>query len=121
MIDPVNAREIVLAALLSGGILLFGTLYAAFYALSKRLGRPRLGHLAVACGVALACASTGLSIVLNLTGIWTLVVVALLAGYLLAPIGVWRLAAAVDPVATRGSRGGSDFRETAGDIHGSGS
>lgn len=104
MIDPVDVRQIALAAIISGSLIFFGAAYAVFYALGRLSRRRPFLVYAHAFYAALVLATIGLAAVLHLSGIWFLLVVLLLAGYLLVPRFIWRLSVEVHSHADRDPR-----------------
>ncbi|MGD8830972.1 MAG: hypothetical protein PVF57_10240 [Pseudomonadales bacterium] len=99
MIDPVDVRQIALAAIIAGSVIFFGAAYAVFYALGRLTRRRPFLVYAHAFYAALVLATIGLAGVLHLSGIWLLLVVLLLAGYLVAPRFIWRLSTEVHSLA----------------------
>ena len=84
------------ATAIAGAIVLFGALYAALLALS-RLQRRRvllwLGGAAYGC---LAVSTLFLVRAIDLHGAWLAVPFVLLAGYLWAPLFIWRLCVSIE-------------------------
>jgi len=86
-----SVQNLLGAAASGAAVVLFGALYALLLALSRLHKRPTL--LCFAC-VAYACligSTVILALTLHLHGVWLLVPAVLVAGYLFAPHGVWRL------------------------------
>lgn len=75
MIEPVDVGQIAIAAMLAGAIVFFGAAYALFYALGMQNPQRRFLAVAHASYLALFAATTGLAVVLHLTGWWLIVVV----------------------------------------------
>lgn len=91
MTDPVQAQQIMLAAMAGAMAILFGALYALLYAFARirnHRGYMTAAYLAYAL---FAVATMVLAWTLHLTGIWFSIVVIMLFGYLLAPRGIWHL------------------------------
>jgi len=91
MVEPVIAQHILIAAMAGAMVVLFGAIYAMFYAWSKIKKDPRFmigAYLAYAIFVIFAVI---LTYTLNLTGFWYLIVAVMLVGYLFAPHGIWHL------------------------------
>lgn len=94
MPSAVEAQQIILATMSGALVVLFGAMYALFFALgminrSKR--QLAFAYAAYACFVA---ATFGLAWSLRLSGLWMSLVVVMLLGYLLAPHGIWHLCVA---------------------------
>lgn len=93
MTKAVQAQHIMLATLSGALVVLFGAFYALFFALGAIHGRRSLKVLSYLAHVAFCAATLALSWALRLEGYWLILVVCLLLGYLLAPHGIWHLAA----------------------------
>jgi hypothetical protein len=84
-------RDIFVSTMAGAAIVLLGAFYALFYALGK-LNRHRLSLAAsFSSYLGLAFATFMLIDALHLRGFWLLVTTAMLIGYLLAPMAIWRL------------------------------
>ncbi len=93
--QPVDIHLIAVAAMAAGGIIFFGVLYAIFYALGRLGSNRRFVRLAYAGYFGLLSCTWLLAQSLQLSGIWLVLVVCLLIGYLIAPPLVWRLSVAI--------------------------
>lgn len=93
-LEPVALGDMLLAVMAGAFVVLFGALYAAFFAFARLHRLPRLLHLAHLSFALLAACVTLLASALNLDGFWSLLVVLLLAGYFIAPRLIWRLSEA---------------------------
>ena len=93
MIDPVGTQHIMAAAIAGALIILFGALYALFFALARLRARPGLMLSAYAAYALLVVAVVVLTVTLNLTGPWQVVAAVMVVGYFVAPRLIWRLCA----------------------------
>lgn len=91
MIEPVHLDDFFIAFFSAAMVIVAGALYALLFAFSRVHGYPRLMPLAYASYGVLALSVFALADALNLNGPWQGLVYVMLAGYLLAPHGVWRL------------------------------
>ena len=91
MIEPVAAQHIMIAVIAGASTILTGALYAGLFAWGKLRRRPAILGFAYLAYAALVGCVLVLAYTLNLTGPWAALVVTLLAGYLLAPHGIWHL------------------------------
>ena len=91
LVDPVDIHRIAGAALLGGAIILFGAGYAILHALSRLSASPLLAGFSLVCYAALAACVAGLAVLLNLWGLWLVLVTLMLVGYFVAPRFIWRL------------------------------
>ena len=94
MIEPVELKDFFITFFAAALVILFGAGYAAFYAWSKLSGKPELLAWAYACYAVLATATIVLAKATHLNGEWRILVGLMLAGYLIAPLGIWKLCAA---------------------------
>ena len=96
MIEPVAPNDFLLTFLSTATVILFGALYALLFAYARVRQRPRLMPLAYFAYLGLVASVLVLAKVANLlaSGFWTVVVVLMLIGYLLAPHGIWHLCVA---------------------------
>ena len=92
--ETVHFEHIALAAVAAGGVVFSGALYALCYALWRQRADARLLLCAAASYVVLLLATFVLQSQLGLSGVWIALMVCLLAGYLIAPVLIWRLSAA---------------------------
>jgi len=102
MIEPVELKDFFLTFFSSAVVILCGALYALLFAWSRLQRIPRLMPLAYGAYAALFLGVLVLADATHLHGIWRILVVMMLLGYLLAPHGIWRLC-----VATHTADGGS--------------
>lgn len=91
MIEPVATQDFIGAFLSAALVILFGAAYAALFAWSKLRQIPGLMMWAYACYAALAASTAVLAKTAHLDGEWRVLVGLMLAGYLLAPLGIWKL------------------------------
>jgi len=92
--DPAQAAEvnsIMLATMAGAMVVLAGALYAAVYAIGKLSDSISLVRLSYLFYGVLVVSVLVLARTLNFSGIWNWVAAVMLAGYLLAPHGIWRL------------------------------
>lgn len=94
MIEPVALQDFFITFFSSALVILFGAGYAGLYAWAKLRGNRRLLPWAYACYAALAASTLVLARAAHLDGEWRILVGLMLAGYLLAPPGIWKLCAA---------------------------
>lgn len=94
MIEPVALKDFFVTFFSSALVILFGAGYAGLYAWSKLRSKPSLMPWAYACYAALAAAVFVLAKAAHFNGEWQILVGLMLAGYLLAPIGIWKLCTA---------------------------
>ena len=91
MITPLQADNLLLGALAGALVIIFAALYALFFAWAKT-GQSFYWLVAAYLNYAALFASSALlSYSLNLQGLWHIIVLTMLIGYLLAPHGIWRL------------------------------
>lgn len=95
MIEPVSEANLLAAALAGAFVVLAGAGYALLFALSRVLDKPSLMPVAYVSYVLLAISVVVLADSLHLGGYWRALVFLMLAGYLLAPHGIWHLCVAV--------------------------
>lgn len=91
MIEPVEPNDFFITFLAAAMVILFGAAYAGLYAWSKLRSKPGLMVWALACYTALVGSALLLAIATHLNGEWQVLVGLMLAGYLLAPLGIWKL------------------------------
>ncbi len=91
MIEPVALNDFFITFMSAALIILFGAAYAGFYAWSKLRGKPKLMAWAILCYAALAGATFLLAQATHLNGEWRILVGLMLVGYLMAPMGIWKL------------------------------
>jgi len=91
MIEPAQAQHLMIAAIAGGVVVLSAAFYALLFALYNMKKRTELIFWAYGAYAVLAAAAFVLSITLNLTGIWRLILAVMLAGYFIAPRFIWHL------------------------------
>jgi hypothetical protein len=91
MFEPVELNNILIAGIAGALVVLFGALYALAFALGRLNRMPWLTGLAYLFFALLTVSVFVLANTLNLNGIWQAVTATLLAGYLMAPHGIWKL------------------------------
>jgi hypothetical protein len=91
MSNASSVQSLLGAAASGAAIVLFGALYALLLALAHLQQRTALLAFAYAAYVCLVASTIVLARTLGMHGVWLLVPMLLLIGYLLAPHGVWRL------------------------------
>src|SRR5215470_16537458 len=89
--NPASVQNLLGAAASGAAVVLFGALYALLLALGRLHRRTALRFFAATSYLCLVASTVVLAHALHLHGLWLLVPAALLAGYLFAPHGVWRL------------------------------
>ena len=90
----VEVNSILLATMAGALVVLAGALYAAVYAIGRLASNPSLVRLSYLFYFVLVVSVLVLARTLNFAGIWNVVTVVMLVGYLLAPQGIWRLCVA---------------------------
>lgn len=91
IIDPVDLDDFFIAFFSAAMVILMGAAYALLFAVAK-LRKHRLFMYAAYLAYSLLAISVFLlSDALNLDGYWEILVWLMLAGYLLAPHGIWHL------------------------------
>ncbi len=91
MIEPVAVQNLMLATALGAAIVVLGAAYATLFAFARLLERPRLLGAAAASYLGLLVCVIAFAYVARLDGFWATLAVAMALGYLLAPLGIWRL------------------------------
>ncbi len=94
MIEPVELKDFFLTFFSAAMVILCGAGYAGLYAWSKLSGKPVFLAWAFACYACLAAATLVLAKAAHLNGPWQILVGLMLAGYLLAPLAIWKLTSA---------------------------
>jgi len=84
-------RDIFVSTMAGAAVVLMGAFYALFYALGKLNGNHLALAASFACYLGLVAATLLLIDALDLRGFWLLMTTAMLIGYLLAPMAIWRL------------------------------
>lgn len=93
MIEPVALADFFVTFFSAAMVILCGGLYALLFAFARVKNAPRLMPLAYTAYIGLAISAVTLANAANLfnSTFWTIVVLLMLAGYLLAPHGIWHL------------------------------
>jgi uncharacterized membrane protein len=93
MIEPVKLADFFTVFFSAASVILFGASYALLFAWSRVRGRPRLMPLAYAAYAGLAVSVIVLALAANLFNntFWTVIVLLMLVGYLVAPHAIWHL------------------------------
>jgi hypothetical protein len=93
MIEPVALADFFVTFFSAAMVILCGGLYALLFAFARVKNAPRLMPLAYIAYIGLAISAVLLANAANLfnSTFWTIVVLLMLAGYLLAPHGIWHL------------------------------
>lgn len=93
MIEPVELADFFVTFFSAAMVILCGGLYALLFAFARVKNAPRLMPLAYASYLGLAVSAILLANAANLfnSTFWTLVVLLMLVGYLVAPHGIWHL------------------------------
>ncbi|WP_455221023.1 hypothetical protein [Kaarinaea lacus] len=91
MIDPVDLDNFFTAFFSAAMVIFTGAAYALFFAFAKLQGRKLFSVSAYLSYGLLTISVFFLSNALNLNGYWQILVWLMLAGYLLAPHGIWHL------------------------------
>jgi len=86
-----EVNSIMLATMSGAMVVLAGALYAAVYAIGKLSDSTSLVRLSYLFYGVLVVSVLVLARTLNFSGIWNWVAAVMLAGYLLAPQGIWKL------------------------------
>ncbi|MEE4235868.1 MAG: hypothetical protein V2I51_04035 [Anderseniella sp.] len=93
MIEPVALKDFFLTFFSAAMVIMTGGLYALLFAYSRVKHRPGLMPLAYASYFGLFASVLALAYAANLfnTAFWTVIVLLMLIGYLLAPHAIWHL------------------------------
>ncbi|MEW5769475.1 MAG: hypothetical protein AB1831_03840 [Pseudomonadota bacterium] len=93
MIEPVALANFFTVFFSAASVILFGATYALLFAYARVRGRPGLLPMAYLAYAGLCVATVVLGQAANLfhSVFWSVVVLLMLAGYLLAPHGIWHL------------------------------
>ena len=100
MIDPVDLDDFFIAFFSAAMVILMGAAYALLLAVAKINGRKVFEVSAYLSYGLLAISVFFLSDALHLHGYWQIIVWLMLAGYLLAPHGIWHLCCGTHASAT---------------------
>lgn len=93
MIEPVALKDFFITFFSAAMVIMAGGLYALLFAYARIKGRPRLMPLAYTAYLGLFVSVLTLAFAANLfnSGFWTVIVLLMLIGYLLAPHAIWHL------------------------------
>lgn len=93
MIEPVALKDFFITFFSAAMVIMTGGLYALLFAYSRLKRRPRLMPLAYAAYLGLFVSVLALAVAANLfhSAFWTVIVLLMLVGYLLAPHAIWHL------------------------------
>lgn len=93
MLEPVKLADFFTVFFSAASVILFGASYALMFAWSRVRNRPRLMPLAYAAYVGLFISVIVLAFAANLFNntFWTVIVMLMLVGYLVAPHAIWYL------------------------------
>ena len=93
MLEPVKLANFFIVFFSAASVILFGATYALLFAWSRVKQRPRLMPLAYAGYLGLFVSVIVLAFAANLFNntFWTVIVLLMLVGYLLAPHAIWHL------------------------------
>jgi len=93
MIEPVALKDFFLTFFSAAMVIMTGGLYALLFAWGRIKSRPGFMQLAYLSYLGLFISVMTLAYTANLfnTGFWTVIVVLMLIGYLLAPHAIWHL------------------------------
>lgn len=97
MFEPVEINDILISVMAGALVVMFGAMYAMAFAVGRLNGSKNLTRMAYGFFALLAMAALVLADTLHLTGIWQIVTVVILAGYLLAPHAIWKLCVGTHP------------------------
>ena len=96
MAEPMAAQQIMLAAMASVMIVMFGALYAFVFAWARLRQRPYLMPVAYAFYACLTAAALILARAFHFSDFWFSIVLLMLVGYLLSPHAIWHLCMATN-------------------------
>jgi len=93
VLEPVKLANFFIVFFSAASVILFGAIYALTFAWSRLKNRPRLMPLAYAAYLGLFAAVIVLAWAANLFNntFWSVIVLLMLAGYLVAPHAIWHL------------------------------
>jgi len=89
--EPVELKDLLIAAMAGAMIVLLGALYAFTFAMAKLNNKAWLLSLAYGIFAGLCLSVFILASALNLNGYWQVVTATMLIGYLLLPQAIWKL------------------------------
>jgi hypothetical protein len=113
--QAVEVNSIMLATMAGAMVVLAGALYAAVYAIGKLADSVSLVRLSYLFYAFLVVSVLVLARTLNFSGIWNWVAAVMLAGYLIAPQGIWRLCVGTHLDQKLHGKGASGTRSDAAD------
>ncbi len=91
MSEAISLQEIFFSTMSGAAIVLFGALYALFFALGRLHKRRSLMIAAATAFLVLAVAVVVLARALHLEGYWLVITAVMLIGYFFAPRAIWNL------------------------------
>lgn len=93
MLEPVKLANFFIVFFSAASVIMFGATYALLFAWSRIRNRPRLMPLAYTAYVGLFVSVIALAFAANLFNnmFWSVIVLLMLAGYLVAPHAIWHL------------------------------
>ena len=93
MIEPVALKDFFITFFSAAMVIMTGGLYALLFAYARVKSRPRLMLLAYLAYLGLFASVLVLALAANLfnNSFWTVIVLLMLIGYLLAPHAIWHL------------------------------
>ncbi len=93
MLEPVKLANFFIVFFSAAAVILFGASYALMFAWSRVKARPGLMPLAYIAYLGLFISVLVLAFAANLfhNGLWSFIVLLMLAGYLVAPHAIWHL------------------------------
>jgi len=93
MIEPVALKDFFITFFSAAMVIMTGGLYALLFAYARVKSRPALMPLAYLAYLGLFASVLVLAFAANLfnNGFWTVIVLLMLMGYLLAPHAIWHL------------------------------
>ena len=94
MFEPVELKDLMVAAIAGAMVVLFGAMYAFTFAMAKLNKMRWLIGIAYSIFAGLGVSVFVLAQALHLNGYWWAVTVTMLIGYLLAPQAIWKLSVA---------------------------
>lgn len=93
MLEPVKLADFFIVFFSAASVIMFGATYALLFAWSRIRNRPRLMPLAYAAYVGLFASVIVLALAAHLfnNSFWSVIVLLMLVGYLVAPHAIWHL------------------------------
>ena len=89
--QAIEVNSILLATMAGAMVVLAGALYAFAFAVGKLARNIAVVKLSYLFYAVLVVATLVLARTLNFSGVWNIVAVVMLAGYFVAPHGIWKL------------------------------